>query len=271
MNYTRFEQLVLGVATATILASILITLASIGWVGWVSLASQLLLIPVLIAAVHYGRRAGLLTALLASAIFIMLKIPVLSAPEGLGASEAWMIAFTFAAYGLVGIVGGDLCGRVKYFFGRLDNSSTIDDWSHVFNQHKAAELLQYARERFSRYGESFSVIVITQSPALVSGLSPKRQRTLVREIAGHLRGDLRMVDEVARLDDGRFLVILPRASLEDGLAVAGRLTEAVRQMMDTDQDGVSSRCFSAAEDALELGSLFASIAPQPATYEGSSS
>jgi len=271
MNYTRFEQLVLGVAATTIMGSILITLASNGWSGWASFVSQILLIPVLIAAVHYGRRAGLLTALLASVVFIMLKIPVLSAPEGLGASEVGMIALTVAAFGLVGIVGGDLCGRVKYLFGRFDNSATIDDWSRVFNQRKAAELLQYARERFSRYGDSYSVIVITQNPALVSGLSAKRQRSLVREIAGHLRGDLRMVDEVARLDDGRFLVILPRASREAGFAVAERLTEAVREMMDTDQDGVSSRCFSAGEDALELGSLFTNLAPQPASYVGSSS
>ncbi|MEI7813196.1 MAG: hypothetical protein WCJ13_00205 [Coriobacteriia bacterium] len=271
MNYTKFEQLVLGVATTTILGSILISLASNGWTGWPSFVSQLLLIPVLIAAVHYGRRAGLLTALIASAVFIMLKIPVLSAPEGVGALEMGMIALTIAAYGIVGIVGGDLCGRVKYLFGRFDNSATIDDWSRVFNQRKAAELLEYARDRFSRYGESFSVIVITQDPAMVSGLSPKRQRTLVREVAAHLRGDLRMVDEVARLDDGRFLVILPRAAREGALAVAQRLIEAIRQMMDADQDGVSSQCFSAAEDDLELGSLFTNIAPQPATYEGSSS
>jgi hypothetical protein len=269
MNYTRFEQLVVGAGAITIIGGILISLAANGWPGWPSLIAQLLLLPVLIVAVHYGRKAGLLAALIASAVYVVLKIPVLSAPEGLATNEVASIAFGIAAFGLVGIVGGDLCGRVKYFFGRHDQSASIDDWSHVYNELRASELLANARERFSRYGEPFSAVIIVQTLSPGSDLPPKRQRALVRAVANHLRGDVRMVDEIARLSDGRFLVILPQTARQGGLVVAERLAEGVQQTLGVDGEVVSARCLSAEEDELELGSLAVAIAPQPSDYVGS--
>ena len=269
MNYGRFERLVIGAGAVVIVGGVLISVAANGWPGWSALVSQLLLLPVLVVAVHFGRKPGLLAALIASAVFVVLEIPALSAPGGLPPSDVAMIAFTIFGYGLVGIVGGDICGRVKYFFGRYDQSATIDDWSHVYNQRRAAELIDNARERYSRYGEPFSTVVLVQAPSLFSGLRPTRQRSLVRAVASHIRGDVRMIDEVARLDDGRFLVILPHTGREGGLVVTERLAEGVRSTLGANNDAVSARCFSAAEDELELSSLAATIAPKPADYEGS--
>ena len=266
MNYGRFERLVIGAGAVTILGGVAISLANNGWQGWSALISQLLLLPVLIVAVHYGRKAGLFAALLASAVFVILKVPALSAPRGVPSADVAMIAFSILAFGLVGIVGGDICGRVKYFFGRYDLSTTIDDWSRVFNQRKAAELIENARERFSRYSEPFSVIVIEQAPTLLAGLRPTRQRAIVRAVANHLRGDVRMVDEVARLDDGRFLVVLPHTSREGGLVVSERLAEGVRQTLGAKDELVTARCFAAAEDQLEIESLQASLASEAHDY-----
>jgi len=268
MKYTQFEQLVIGAGAVTIAATVVVSLAGNGLSDWPSLIAQLMLLPVLIVAVHYGRKAGLLAALLASAVFIVLQIPALSAPEGLSPSEVGLIAFSIAAFGLVGIVGGDLCGRVKYVFARYNQSESIDDWSHVYNQRRAAELLASARERFARYGEPFSVVVIAQTPSPDADPRPTRRRALVRAVADHLRGDIRMVDEVARLDDGRFLVILPHTDRQGGVIVAERLTEGVRQLHGED-GAVSGQCFSAEEDELELGSLANGIMPKQADYSGS--
>jgi GGDEF domain-containing protein len=270
MNYRAFERLVIGAGVVTIIASVLISLASNGWSGWPNLISQLLLLPVLIVAVHYGRRAGLFAALVASAVFVILKTPVLSALGGVSTSDLAMIAYTIAAFGLVGIVGGDICGRVKYLFARYDQSATIDDWSLVYNQRRAAQLIENARQRFSRYGEPFSVIEIAPAPALLSGLRPTRQRAMVRSVANHIRGDVRMIDEVARLDDGRFLVILPHTARDGGLLVSERLVEGVCRTLGAEDELVSSRCYSAAEDELEIDSLEASIASQPQNYAVSS-
>lgn len=270
MNYRSFERLVIGAGVVTVLGSMMISVAANGWPGWVSIVSQLLLLPVLIVAVHYGRRPGLIAAVVASAAFIAMEIPTLSETGGPPTPDLVMIAYTISAYGLVGIVGGDICGRVKYFFGRYGESATVDDWSHVFNQRKASELVENARGRFTRYGEPFSVVVIAPASSLFAGLRPTRQRSMVRAAANHIRGDVRMVDEVARLDDGRFLVVLPHTALEGGLVVTERLADGVRATLGASDDSVTARCFSAEEDELELASLAASIAPQPDDYAESS-
>jgi GGDEF domain-containing protein len=266
MNYGRFERLVIGAGTVIVVGGVAISLANNGWQGWAALISQLLLLPVLVVAVHSGRKAGLLAALVASAAFVVMKIPALSAPEGIPGADVAVGAFSIFAFGLVGIVGGEICGRVKYFFGRYEQTATIDEWSRVFNQRKAAQLIENARQRFSRYSEPFSVIVIEQSPTLLMGLRPTRQRALVRAVANHLRGDVRMVDEVARLDDGRFVVILPHTAREGGLVANERLAEGVRQTLGANEESVTVRCFAAAENPLEIESLQASIASEAGDY-----
>ena len=62
------------------------------------------------------------------------------------------------------------------------------------------------------------MVLIAQAPSHNDG-APTRQRAVVRTVANYLRGDVRMVDEVARLDDGRFLVILPHTRREGGRVV----------------------------------------------------
>jgi GGDEF domain-containing protein len=270
MNYVRFERLVIGAGTVTVIGSVLITLSANGWSGWSTLLSQVLLLPVLIVAVHFGRQAGLVAAVVASAMFIVLEIPALSAPQGIPSRDLEMIAFAILAFGLVGIVGGDICGRVKYFFGGNGKFATIDEWSHVYNQYKASELIGSALARFSRYGEPFSVVVIALAPQLFAGLRPKGQRTLIRSIANHIRGDVRMIDEVARLDDGRFLVVLPHTTGEGGLTVAERLADGVRNTLQATDEGVTAQCLSASEDELELASLATSIASRQDSYAESS-
>jgi hypothetical protein len=270
MNYRHFERLVIGAGLVTIFGSILISLALNGWPGWVGILSQALLLPVLVVAVHYGRKPGLVAAVVASAIFVVMEIPSLAAVGGPPTPDLAMIAYTISAYGMVGIVGGDICGRVKYFFGRYGESATIDDWSHVFNQRKAHELVENARARFTRYGEPFSVVLVVPAASLFAGLRPTRQRTMVRAAANHIRGDVRMVDEVSRLDDGRFLVILPHTGHEGGLVVSERLADGVRATLGASDESVTASCLSAAEDELELGSLAASIAPPPDDYAESS-
>ena len=270
MNYVRFERLVIGAGAATVIGGVLISLSANGWSGWPNLVSQLLLLPVLVVAVHFGRQTGLVAAVVASAVFIGLEIPALSAPEGTPPGDLAMIALAILAFGLVGIVGGDICGRVKYFFGRSGESATIDEWSHVYNQRRASELIESARARFARYGEPFCVVVIAPASSLFAGLRPKRQRDLVRSVANQIRGDLRMVDEVARLDDGRFLVVLPHAVREGASKVGERLADGVRNTLGATDEGVTAQCLSAADDELELGSLAASIASQPVDYAESS-
>ena len=115
MKYSQFEKLVIALGTATIIGTLLLSLPG-GGPGTIEVIAQLMLLAVLIIAVHYGRKGGLIAALVASLIYIVMRIPSLSGvmtPE----IAAIMIA-RVAAYGLVGVVGGDISGRIKYIFAR---------------------------------------------------------------------------------------------------------------------------------------------------------
>ncbi len=254
MKYSRFEQLIIGVGGLAILGSMVLSFHS-GGPGVVEIVAQLLLFAVLVVAVHWGRRVGMYAAIAASFLYIALRIPVLSSSEDLTVEVLIFMVARIAAYGLVGIVGGEVCSRIKYVFARFDDSNTIDDWSRVYNQRYVSREIEQARARYTRYGEPFSLVLITLSPAVTGDMTPQRQRSLVRAVANYLRDDIRMVDEVGRLEDGRFVVLLPHTPREGGVVVTARLAAGVRQTVGAKPESVTAQCMGAAEDTVALGTL----------------
>lgn len=256
MHYSRFERLIIGAGAIVIFGALALSFMS-GGPGPVEVVAQLLLFGVLVVAVHWGRRGGMLAALVASVAYIAFRIPLLS--SGLAREDMLFIAARIAAFMFVGIIGGEVCGRIKYVFARLDDSNTIDDWSRVYNQRYADHAIMQARARYSRYGEPFSLVVVTLSPALTADLKPQRQRTVIRTVANYLRDDVRMVDEVCRVDDGRFILLLPHTSKAGGAVVEGRVRAGVRNTVGARDKSVTTACFGAAEDTLALAELGASL------------
>jgi GGDEF domain-containing protein len=267
MKYTQFEQLVLGAGGIAILAT---TLLSVGQ-GFdpLEFGGQLLLIAVLIGAVHWGRRGGLIAATAASLIYIALRIPLIL-QTGASSDIILMLLARILAFGLVGIVGGEVCTRIMYVFARLQDANGIDDWSGVYGQRLAARQLAAAVERCRRYGEPFCIVTVALSPSLTSDLQDSGQRALVRGVADHIRNDVRMVDEVSRLDDGRFLVLLPHAPKDGGVVVQGRLARDVPQVVGARDGSVETRCLAGVEDATEVDALLADIAPVVADQDAES-
>jgi len=259
MRYSRFEQLALGVGALFILAAMLFS-AHDGGPSPKEIVAQLMLLGVMAAAVHFGRRGGFAAAVLASAIYTLMSVPELLAQQGLTSSGLLLLFTRIAAYGLVGIVGGEACGRLRYALARIGNSTDFDEWSQVFNQRHASETLRKAMAAHERYGAPFALVLVTLAPSITADIGPQRTRTLVRGVANQLRGDVRMVDEVARLDDGRFFVLLPHTPYEGGVVVAGRLAAVTRQLLGAREESVAATCFSAAEDGIALAALAAQIA-----------
>lgn len=260
MKYANFERLVIGIGALAILGSLLLSFPR-GGPGVVETIAQIMLFVVLVVAVHSGRRAGLIAAILASAVYVVLRIQLIASPLGMNTSAWLLMVARIAAYGLVGVVGGELCARIKYIFARYDDSNTIDDWSRVFNQRYASSTLERARARFARYGEPFSIVMLEMSPSLTLELRPSRQRALVRGAANYVRSDIRMVDEIARLADGRFMVLLPHTPREGGLVVKDRLQAGMCQTLGAREESVTATCYGAAEDAVALASLASEIHP----------
>lgn len=262
MKYSFFERLVLAVGGGAILGSLLLSYRS--QLVPEEIAAQLLLLGVLYSAVHWGRKGGFISALVASVAYIVMRIPLVLAQGGLSADVTSLVLVRVLSYGLVGIVGGELCGRLCYVIARLENSNSVDEWSQVYNQRFIARALEMAVGQFRRYQTPFCIVTLRIADTIFADLRATRQRSLVRATADHIRNDIRLVDEAGRLEDGTFLVVLPHTPLEGGRVVAERLRAGVCGVLGALDDSVTTRVMAAPEDAEELLALAATLAQSAA-------
>jgi GGDEF domain-containing protein len=214
-----------------------------------------MLLAVLGAALHLGRRGGLVAAVAASAVYTLMSVPALLAPTTVTGNAYLALVARLCSFGLVGIIGGEAAGRISFALARQGQSDEFDQWGQVFNQRRASSSLQSALAAHENHAEPFAVVLLSLGPAALSGRGPQKSRTLIRSVSGHLRSDVRMSDEVARLDDGRFLVLLHRASHENATAVATRLAEGVRELLGRDRALPAIECYGIAEHALAIKAL----------------
>lgn len=202
----------------------------------------------------------MVAALFAILAYILMRVPFASG-SGVSVDVLRLVLVRMGTYGLVGIVGGEICGRIKYFFVRLEDSLAIDEQSRVYNQRFVAQLLRSSLSTFQRYGAPFSVVVVALSPALTEALRPGKAAMLVRTVANTIRNDLRLVDEVGRLDDGRFLLVLPHTPKSGAEIAADRVRTGVRDAVGAKDDSVTALVMGAAEDTDEIRTLLDAIAP----------
>lgn len=269
MASERFDALILILGGTAVLGPLAFSFTS-GTPDGIEVLGQLMLLVVLIAAVKGGRRSGGVAALVASVIYVLGRIDLLTAVP----VSPVLLTITlsrFAAYGLVGIVGGEMSARMRYTLAGMEDSESIDDWSRVYNQPHAAASLTRGIGRFTRYSEQFSIVVITLSPAIFSDMSALRQRRIVRAIADHIRSDVRLVDEVARLDDGRFVVFLPHTPRTGAVVVRDRIMGDLPSVLGSRPEAVSASVLSAPEDFDALNAFADSILPEQAPEEAAQS
>ncbi len=267
MRYRRFELLVLTVGTAAIFGSAFIS--STGAPIVQEVIAQLMLLGVLFAAVHWGRNGGFAAATIASLAYILLRIPVVLQAEGLTGDIATLLLIRVFTFGLVGIVGGELCARIKYIFSGLEASNSIDEDSRIYNQRGMVRALQTACGQHTRYETPCTVILITLDPRLTAELRASKRRAIVRSIASHVRNDIRLVDEAGRLDDGRFAILLPHTNADGGAIVAERLHAGLIDLVGAKDESLTVQALSAppqfdriAELTQQLASTLPVVEPQ---------
>lgn len=259
MTYKRFEQLVIGIGGIAILGTAFLS-RSAGFDPY-EFAAQFLLLLVVVGAAHWGRKGGAIAAAIASFAYVAIRVPLIVDAGGLTTEILVMLLARIAAFGIIGILGGEICGRVKYLFATLEGASAVDEWSGVYNQRYASRQLGAAIARCRRYEEPFSAVLVELSSALMQDLKASRQRSIVRGVANLLRNDVRMVDEVARLDDGRFILLLPHTPKAGGIVVAERIAPEIRRLVGARDEAVRTTVLGGMEDAAELEALDVSIAP----------
>jgi GGDEF domain-containing protein len=258
VKYSHFEALALVLGTGAIVASIFISPSTA--IQPAEVTAQLLLVVVLAGALHWGRNGGFLTALLAIAVYVAMRIPLLQS-QGLSSDVLTLLVTRAVTYALIGIVGGELSARIKYIFARLENDTLIDSGTGVYSARYAAGAIASGVGQWERYQTEYSIVTITVAQCVYAALKAKRVRQVMRQIAGYLRNDIRMVDDLAAGTVGTFYVLLPRTDGIGANVVAERLAAGVRSLLEARDDAVTATVLSAAADAAELKRLADTLNP----------
>ncbi|GAB4273989.1 MAG: hypothetical protein Kow0056_01680 [Coriobacteriia bacterium] len=256
MKYRTFERLVLTVGGLAIAGTVAAGFARA--TGYEEIVGQALLLVVLVGAVHWGRNGGYATAVIAALGYILLRVPLLM-DQGLTPTVTTLLVTRTLAFAIVGILGGELCTRMKYIFAAMDEANTLDMVTHVFNERFAACRLKKLLGEFDRYGNDFSVILMTIDPAIYASLNKARMRRLLRDVASHIRSDIRIVDDVARLNDNRFIIILPQTGRDGAGVVSDRIHKNVCERLGARLESVKTSALGTPEDKESLEALLESL------------
>jgi GGDEF domain-containing protein len=267
MRYRTFELLVIVFGTAAVLGTAVAGM--IQGTGFAEIVAQLMLLPVLVAALHFGRNGGFLAALFATALYVGLRLPDL-AQAGLASPLTPLVVVRSLTYILVGVVGGELASRIKYFFLSLENRQLVDEETGVYGSKHVGSLLCQLIEENRRYGHAFSTCSLDVDESYVPSQETRRRRgaSLAKDIASGLRSDVRAVDEVGRVSPLGFLVLFPNTPADGGKVAARRLertTNALlsRRGVQENAPAVTADVLSFPADSNELARIAEELTGEP--------
>ncbi len=226
MKYSRFEMLVLlfgGAAVATTAAS-----AAARKTDVVEVIAQLLILVVLLGALHWGRKGGYIASLLAVAGYLALRLPMILEAGTLSPTLIQLLLTRTVVYGALGIVGGEICSRIKYLFVKLEGGGHIDEVTDLYNASFLKHLMRTHLAQFDRYNAPFSLVLLKLDVEALQDVPKGRMKRLLRDGGAALLGDVRLVDEMGRFSDDTFCAILPNTPLAGGNVAGARLEKTLK-------------------------------------------
>ncbi len=266
MDYRRLETLVILTGAVLVIAGLMLAPAAQPYL-WQEITARAISLVVLAAAAHWGRDGGAIAAALAIVAYVAIQIPELTVRGITPEMTRGLVAFG-VTYGALGIIGGEVFGRLRYLVRRLGESVLLDDDTGVFNKAYCAQSLTNALTAHQRYERPLSVVVVSLSPGLLTELRPTAQRRILRNAASSLRHDMRVADDVGHLGQGRFLLILRETPRTGAEVIADRIHSHVRDLLGAKDTAVTATVLAAPADLDAMTSLArslepAAVAPQP--------
>jgi hypothetical protein len=222
-SYRQSRTLVLGTGSAVLVVTAIGLMLSA--TDTVVVLGVILFLPVFIAAVMGGVRAGMLAAVAASMAYVGLRWPAINlyGLEPLSRDIGKLVL----GYLVFGGAGGWAAGIVGAGMTKLDRFDVTDDHSELLNARGVHRQLEQEAARATRYGSNFAVVTVTFA---IQG----DKREARKRIGDIVRQGVRTVDDTGRITmAGRDVVIAvlpetPRAGAEIvGAKVAERLAAEV--------------------------------------------
>lgn len=229
-----FEAMVVGLGAVVLAVSVLL---HPGPISIKELLAQILLLVVLVAAVYGGRNTGFIASLLSSAIYVLLLLS--QAADISNPDVLQMIAVRFAGYSLVGIVGGEICDRIRASHHRSKTAEGLDPVSRTYNQRFLAYEINAAISETNRYDTVFSLLTIDPGPKGINKPVTALDKDKIELIGEYLRNDIRVVDKVGRTDEGVFVLVLPNTPVEGAKVIAARIENSIQDLFGDTKEKVS--------------------------------
>jgi diguanylate cyclase (GGDEF)-like protein len=183
-----------------------------------------------------------------------MRVPMIMR-HGLSSDVAGLLLVRTFTYAVIGIGGGILCSRIREFLARLESTSNIDPVTQLFNQRFVTRTLRSLVLQHERYQKSFSVGLISIA-GYTEAVPGPATRPALRATATHLRDSLRLIDEVGRLDDGRFVLVLPQTDKRGARIAVERVCGGVKRLLRASDQSVTIEVLSAEEDLAAIRERF---------------
>ena len=227
MSYRRFELLLVALGFAVILATMIDTINSS--LGYENLLGQALMAPVLFIALHWGRRGGKFAALAGGLVYLAATATEKSTGFGLISQEVVIRAI---AYGVVGILGGELAHKMKYVLAGMGNENHLDRETRVFDKSYLTRLIQNFISYHSRYTRPFAIIMITLTHITANGRGSQHlNQKGMRLSAMILRDNIRIIDELGCWNETTLCVVAPDTAMHDAPAACKRITRLLEEQL----------------------------------------
>ncbi|MCB1876294.1 MAG: diguanylate cyclase [Chromatiales bacterium] len=122
---------------------------------------------------------------------------------------------------------------------QVDDLRPVDPITGLMGRTAMLHMLESQVTRSRRYGNPFSLIQVSlDSPYDVDeGAPTELSEYSVRAISGTLKDQLRWADLIARMEDRRFMLILPETHAKDTVALVSKLRRGLRDLQLIDEDG----------------------------------
>lgn len=228
MNYRKFEALLTGAGLAVILATIVTSY--INQSGYVEILGQAMFGPVLFIALHYGRKAGFLSALAAALFFIIAKF--YSQDQSFSTLVPELILARTAIFGLVGIIGGELAHWMKYLILKFEDEDLIDSQTNLYSKDYTATIIEKNIENYNRRSRYFSIALVNVSSNKSFFFDNVSKKKVMEGLALSLRENVRLVDDIGRWDDEMFCIVFPDTNTNEANIAVDRVKKKLAQKLN---------------------------------------
>jgi diguanylate cyclase (GGDEF)-like protein len=208
------------------LAVLLAAVAAVGlverWTGTEVAFSIFYLAPTMAAAWAGGRHVGLLIALAGGCAWLVADLT-----SGHAYSAAWIPYWNMAVRIGFFVTVALLVSRVKADLVRLNDLARTDPLTGVWNTRYFLELMERESERCRRNGHPISLAYIDMDnfKSVNDTHGHAAGDALLRQVAGAIKGSVRLEDVPGRLGGDEFALLLPDTGYDESSVVLRRLQE----------------------------------------------